>query len=151
MQITCGEAYSPYSPFGRTARQFKLNDPCLVTGRVNIGWTNEKIQEWIQCLGYVSPHLVKKTFENSAQDYPEVRHEREFMPKKSVVVRFTSLYDPMRGICRNKETFSLDLLDNTHAGKKRWGLVFYGVKSKLLAYHRLGPKDPTTRSALDAL
>ena len=36
--------------------------------------------------------------------------------------------------------FSVDLLENTHAGKKRLGLVFYGVKYKILAYYRLGSK-----------
>ena len=72
------------------------------------------------------------------------------MTKKSSVVRLPILYDHMRGIRRNKETFSVDLLDNTHAGKKRWGLLFYGVKSKLLAYYRLGSKDPTASSTLDA-
>ena len=73
-----------------------------------------------------------------------MRHEREFTPKKSVVVRFTSLYDPMCGTCRNKETFTLDLLDNTHAGKKRWGLVFYGVKYNILAFwgHHSPPFAP---------
>ena len=45
----------------------------------------------------------------------------------------------------------MDLLEDTHARKKRWGLVFYGVKSKLLAYYRLGSKDPTSASTLDAL
>ena len=33
----------------------------------------------------------------------------------------------------------------------RWGIVFYGLKSKLLAYYRLGSKDPTGSSTLDAL
>ena len=56
------------------------------------------------------------------------------MRKKLAVFRFPSLSDPMRGICRNKETFFVDLLENNHAAKKRWGLVFYGVKSKLIAY-----------------
>ena len=73
------------------------------------------------------------------------------MPKKSSVVRFPILSDHMRGIRRNKETFSVDLLDNTHAGKKRWGLVFCGVKSKLLAYYRLGSKYPTNRSTFNAV
>ena len=80
-----------------------------------------------------------------------MRHEREVMPKKSVVVGFTSLSDPMHGIHRNKETFSVDLLENTHAGNKRWGLLFYGVKYKLLDYHRLGSKELNVRSSLDAL
>ena len=35
--------------------------------------------------------------------------------------------------------------------KTRWGIVFYGLKSKLLAYYRLGSKDPTGSSTLDAL
>ena len=60
---------------------------------------------------------MKKVFENSTQYYPGVRHEREVMPKKLDVVRFTSLSDPMRGICHNKEMFSVELLVNTHAGK----------------------------------
>ena len=59
LQITCRELYSPYIPFGRTTRQFKLNDPCPATGRVKIVSTNEKIQEWRHSLGYVSPHPGK--------------------------------------------------------------------------------------------
>ena len=98
LKLTYGEPYSPYSPFRRTTRQFKLDEPCPATGRVKIVWNNEKIQEWRQHLGYFSPHLVKKTFNNSTQDYPGVRHKWQFMPKKSAVVRFTRLSDPMRGI-----------------------------------------------------
>ena len=45
----------------------------------------------------------------------------------------------------------MDLLENTHAGKNRWDLLFYGVKSKLLAYYRIRSKDPTTCSTLYAL
>ena len=127
------------------------NEPCPATGKARIVWTNEKIQELRQRLGYVIPHLVKKTFDNYTQYYPGVSHEREVMPKKSSVVRFPSLSGPMRGIRHNKETFSITLLENTHAGKKHWGLVFYGVKYKLLACYRLGSKDPTSHSTLDAL
>ena len=105
MHINCGEAYSPYITFGRTTRQFKLNDPCPETGRVRIVWTNEKLQEWRQRLGYVSTHLVKKTFENSTQYYLGVRHKWEVIPKELAVVIFPSLSDPMRGICCNKEFF----------------------------------------------
>ena len=43
----------------------------------------------------------------------------------------------------------MGLLDNTHAVKKCWGLVFYGLKYKLLAYYILGSKDPTSASTLD--
>ena len=118
---------------------------------MKIVWTNEKIQECRQLLRYVIPHLVKKTFENYTQDYPGVRHEREVMPKKLVVVRFPSLSDPMRGIRCNKENFPVDILENTHAGKKHWGLLFYGIKYKLLAYYILGSKDPTAFSTLDSL
>ena len=42
-------------------------------------------------------------------------------------------------------------MEDTYAGKKRWGLVFYGVKYKLLAYYRLGSKNLTAASTLDAL
>ena len=74
-------------------------------GRVNIVWTNEKIQEWRQRLGYINPHLIKKTFDHYTQDYPEVRHKRDVMHKKLVVVIFPSLSDPMHGIFRKKEAF----------------------------------------------
>ena len=57
----------------------------------------------------------------------------------------------MRKILHNKVFVSVDLLENTPAGKNRWGLVFYGVKSKLLDYNRLGSKDPTARLTLDDL
>ena len=45
----------------------------------------------------------------------------------------------------------MDLLENIHAGKNPWGLVFYSVKLKLLAYQRLVSKDPTSALTLDAL
>ena len=118
---------------------------------MNIVWTNEKIQERRQRLGYVISHLIKKTFDDSTQDYPVVRHELWFLPKNFAMARFTILSGPMCGICRNEETSSVDLLKNTHAGKKRWGLVFYGIKSKILAYYRLGSKDPTAPSTLDSI
>ena len=73
------------------------------------------------------------------------------MPKNYAVKLFPGLSDPLRGISRNKETFYIDMWEDNHALKKRWGLVFYGVKSKLLAYYRLGSKDPTSASTLDAL
>ena len=62
------------------------------------------------------------------------------MPKKSVVIRFPSFPDPMRGNFHNKETFSVDLTEFTHAGEKCWDLVFYAVKYKLLAYYIIGSK-----------
>ena len=118
---------------------------------MKIVWTNEKIQEWRHRLGYVSTHLVKNTFEKSTQDYPDVRHEREVMPKKSAVAISPGLSYPMFGISRNKKYFSVDLLEDTHVCKNRWGLVFYGVKYKLLAYYRLESKDPTAALTLYAL
>ena len=73
------------------------------------------------------------------------------MPNKAAVVRFHSLPDTIDGICRNKQNFLVDITDFTHAGEKRWGLVFYGVKSKLLAYYRLGSEDPIATLTLYAL
>ena len=58
--------------------------------------------------------------------------------------------DSLRSIRRNKETLSVDLLLDTRAGS-RWGIVFFGLKSKLLAYYRLGSKEPTRTLTLDAL
>ena len=132
LQITCGELYLPYSPFRKSTSHFKLDYPCPARDRVKHFWTNEKIQEWRQCLGYVSSHLVRNTFATSTQDYPGVIHEWDLMSKKSAVEIFPSLSDTLRGISRNKETFFVDLLEDTHAGKKRWGLLFYVVKYKLL-------------------
>ena len=45
----------------------------------------------------------------------------------------------------------MDLLENTQAVKKRWGIVFYGIKSKLIAYYIFELKEPTSSSTLDAL
>ena len=73
------------------------------------------------------------------------------MPKKSDVVRFPNISYPMHSISRNKETFSVDLLENTRSGGKRWGLVFDGVKSNLVAYYRLGSKEPNSSKTLYAL
>ena len=87
-------------------------------------WTHEKIQEWRQRLGYVRYHLVKKTLASSTHFNPGVRHEREVTPKKSAAERFPAMADSLRGVCCNKETFSVDVVENTHAGKKRWGIVF---------------------------
>ena len=67
-----------------------------------------------------------------------MRQEKEVMPNKSDVVRFPSLPYTMHSIRRNNETLSVNLWEDTHAGEKRWGLVFYGVNYKLLDYHRLG-------------
>ena len=70
------------------------------------------------------------------------------MPKKSDVVIFPIPTDPTRGVRCNKENFYVDLLEDTHAGKKRWDLVLYSVKSKLLDYYRRGLKDPTSSLTL---
>ena len=67
------------------------------------------------------------------------------------MVIFHSLSNPMRVIHRNKKTFSVGLLENTHAGKKSWGLLFYSIKSKLLDYYILGSEDPTAISTLNEL
>ena len=44
LQLTCIESYSPYIPFDASNRQFKLDWNFLVTGKVKIVWTNDKIQ-----------------------------------------------------------------------------------------------------------
>ena len=93
---------------------------------------------------------MKKTFESSTQFYVGVRHEREVMPKKSAVGRFPAMSDSLRSVRRNKETFSVDVVLDKHA-RLRWGIVFYGLKSKLLDYYRLGSMDPTGSSTLDSL
>ena len=80
-----------------------------------------------------------------------MRHKYEVMRKNSSVVRYPSLPDPMCGIRRNKEKFSVVLLEDTHSGKNCWGQLFYGVKYKPLDYYRLGSREPTTFSTLDAL
>ena len=67
LKLTVGEPYSPYSPFDRSNRYFKLDETFLETGRVKLTWTNDKIQEWRQCLGCISAHVVNKTFEASTQ------------------------------------------------------------------------------------
>ena len=72
------------------------------------------------------------------------------MPKKSTAGRFPAMSDSLRSVRRNKETFSVDVVLDKHA-RLRWGIVFYGLKSKLLAYYRLGSMDPTGISTLDSL
>ena len=94
---------------------------------------------------------MKKTLDKSTKYYSVVKHEQEVMTGKLAVVRFSGLSNPLRGIHCNKETFSVDLLENTYAGKKRWGIISYSVKSKILAYYRLGSKDPTSALTLYAL
>ena len=44
----------------------------------------------------------------------------------------------------------MDVVLDTHAGP-RWGIVLFGLKSKLIAYYLLGSKEPTGSSTLDAL
>ena len=73
------------------------------------------------------------------------------MPKKLAAVIFPILSDPMRSIRRIKEKSYVDLLENTHAVKNRWCLLFYGIKSKLLAYYILESNYPTSYSTLYAL
>ena len=80
-----------------------------------------------------------------------MRHDCEVTTKKSSVVRFPSLPDKMHDTSCNKETFYVEVTEDTHYGKNRWGLVFYGVKSKLLDSYRLGLKEPTNSSTLDDL
>ena len=94
---------------------------------------------------------MKKTYESSTQFYAGVRHERELMPKKLAVDRFPAMSDSLRSIRKNKDNFSVYVVVDTHARKTRWGIVFYGLKSKLLAYYCIGSKDPTGSSTLDAL
>ena len=105
----------------------------------------------IERLGYVSAHLIRKTLEAYTQDYPGVRHKCEVMRNNSTVVRLPSLPDSMCSVSRNKEDSSVDLLEDIHSRKHFWGLVFYGVRTKLVAYYRLWSKDPTSSSTLDAL
>ena len=76
LQLTCAEPYSPYISFRKPTRQFKLDEPFSARDRVRIVWNNAKIQECRQHLGYVSPHLMKKFFGNSAKNYPGVRYKR---------------------------------------------------------------------------
>ena len=102
LEITSGEPYSPYSPFGKSTRQFRLSDPCPKRDRVKFVWTNEKIQEWRQCLGCVGSHMVNKTFASSTQYYTGVRYDREVMPKNSFVERFPDFSDSLRCVRHNK-------------------------------------------------
>ena len=118
LEFTSVDPYLPYVPFGRISRQLKTADPCTSLSRVKYTWTDKQITEWRQRLGYISSHLVKKTFKSSTQFYPGVRHEREVMPKKSVVERFPAMSDALRSIRGNKETFSVDLLLDTRAGSQ---------------------------------
>ena len=46
LEITSGEPYLPYSPFGKTTCQFRLSEPCTSLDRVKYAWTNERITEW---------------------------------------------------------------------------------------------------------
>ena len=105
LEFTSGDPYLPYSTSGRISRQLKLTNPCTLLSRVKYIWTDKQITEWCQRLVYISPHLVKKTFESSTQFYPGVRHKREVMPKKAAVERFPAMSDSLRSIRRNKETF----------------------------------------------
>ena len=81
---------------------------------------------------------MNKTFEDSNQDFPGFQHEHKAMPKNLYLQRFPSLPDPMRGIQRNKELFYEDVVEFTRSGRKCWGLIFYRVKTKIMAYYRLG-------------
>ena len=72
------------------------------------------------------------------------------LPKNSAVERFPAMTDSLQSIRRNKETFSVDVVLHTHTGS-RWGHVFFGLKSKLLAYYRLCSKEPTRISTIDVL
>ena len=79
--------------------------------------------------------MIRKTFESSTQFYAGVRHEREGMPKKSAMERFPAMPDSLCSVRRNKESFPVDVVEDTYTGKTRWGIIFYGVKSKSLAYY----------------
>ena len=132
---------STYSLSDRYYIQLKLEYPCHTTARVKLVWMNRNIKEWNQRLGYVSNRITKNNFEAYTQYYPGVQHEREAMPKKSEVLLFMILPDPLRNIWCNKEPFLADIMEFTHNGGMRWWLVLYGVKKKLIYSYRLGYKD----------
>ena len=44
LHLACGESYSLYRSFVRSYIQFKLYDPCPITGKVNLVFTNKNIQ-----------------------------------------------------------------------------------------------------------
>ena len=89
---------STYSLYDRYYIQLNLEYPCHTTARVKLVWMNRNIKEWNQRLGYVSNRITKNNFEAYTQYYPGVQHEREAMPKKSEVLLFMILPDPLRNI-----------------------------------------------------
>ena len=50
----------------------------------------------------------------------------------------------MRGTRRNKETFTVDIVENGHTREKHGGLVLYGVRMNIMVCYRLESKYPTT-------
>ena len=63
LQLTYSEPYINYSPFGRIYRKFLMYDTIPTIGSVKLVWTHERIHGFCKLIGYVSPHVVKKTFE----------------------------------------------------------------------------------------
>ena len=45
LELTSGEPYQPYCPFGKITRQLKLSEPCTSLDRVNYALTDEQITE----------------------------------------------------------------------------------------------------------
>ena len=124
LEFTLGDPCQPYSPFWKINLQLKLSKPCTSLDRVRYAWTNEQITEWQKRLGYISSKLVKKIFESSTQFYAGARHEREVIPNKSATESFSTMPDSLRIVRCNKETFSVDVVVDTHAVKRGGGFCF---------------------------
>ena len=151
LQPTCVKIYVSYITFGQFYRQFTMGSNIPIMLRVKLVWTQENIQEQCQRLGYTRPRVLKKTFEASSQDYPGVRQDHDVLPNKSLVVSFPILTNTISVINRNKENFYVDVAERAQSGKRNWGVVFYGLRKKLMIYHRIRYKDITAHSTLDKL
>ena len=62
---------------------------------------------------------MNNTFEYFAQGCHGIQHDQEVFSKKYGILIFPNLPDSMCSICYNKETFSVDVVENLHSGGKR--------------------------------
>ena len=105
-----------------------------------------KTKEWSQYIGYVIFRVLKKTFETSTQYYILLN---EVLPKKLEILKVLGLPNSIRGIKRNRKTFSADFVEHSNYGIRKWGLAFLGIKSRILVYYILGDNAPTVASNFD--
>ena len=143
IHLTASTPYNPADPnVGTTVRRMITHRNRAFNWSKPEGakykWTPRLLTEWRARFSYTSSERVKRTFAATTQLYQTVPQENESIPKNYFLERFSALGAPYRGIRRNDETFSVDIVPERVAnGKLKHLLVFSGLTSKFSAIYDL--------------